>query len=96
LSIALRLLRRLLLRGIALLLIIGLCRGVGGLGICLLAIASGGDRGLLNYSNVDNHVISEVFVSSNECVSMLIFETDTFGPSGTRVEAVKVLHGGDY
>ena len=67
-----------MLRLIPVLLIVGLCGTNGGLVECLLAKVSRGSGRLLNYSNVDDHVISEVLVSSNECVAMLILKADAF------------------
>jgi hypothetical protein len=60
------------------LLVVGFCRTNGRLVECVLGVATGSSRRLLNHSNVDNHVVAEVLVASNECVSMVVLKTDAF------------------
>ena len=43
-----------------------------------------------NDSNVDDHIVLEVLVSRNECVSTVVLEADAV--CGTFVEAVEVLN----
>lgn len=49
-------------------------------------------RVIRNDSNVDDHIILEVLISRNECVPMVILETDAV--CGTFVKPVEILDSG--
>lgn len=80
--------------GIAVGLTVGVGRG-GRLLKVVLGVAVGGNGGFFNDTNVDDHVVAEVFVACDECGALVILEADALGASPTGVEAIKVLDSGD-
>jgi hypothetical protein len=55
------------------------------------AIRPWGRRWLIDDPNVYNHVVSEVFVLSDEGISLLILEAHAFGTGGPSIEAIEIL-----
>lgn len=53
-------------------------------------------RSLLDNSDIDYHVIPEIFVSRNEGVALVIFETYAFGTAWAGIKSVKILDSRDY
>lgn len=57
----------------------------------LLGEGGRGGGGLINDTDVDNHVVAKVFVPRDQSIALVILEADALGASPTGVEAIEVL-----
>lgn len=60
--------------------------------IGMVTVCSGLRRELLEDSDVDNHVVAEVFIPRNESIAVFVLEANPLRSGRTRVEAIKVLY----